>query len=90
MNIGIVTDSTADIDPEAVRRLKITVIPSYVRLGTQRFRDGIDISKDKFYRELLESPIRPITSEATPADFVAVYYKLSGEYDGIISVHVSV
>ena len=41
MTIRIVTDSTCDIPAELVRANNITVIPMYINVGSEAFRDGI-------------------------------------------------
>jgi DegV family protein with EDD domain len=89
MPVRIVTDSTADLTPELTRGLGITVVPVYVRFGHESYRDGIDISREEFYKRLVTSPVHPTTSQPTPADFAQVYRELSRETDKIVSIHVS-
>jgi DegV family protein with EDD domain len=89
MTVKIVTDSTADLEPQLASKLGITVVPAYVHFGDRVYRDRVDISEDEFYQRLLHDPIHPSTEPATPQDFTDVYRKLSQEADGIISIHVS-
>ncbi|MFC2004001.1 DegV family protein [Chloroflexota bacterium] len=89
MTVKIVTDSTADISPEVIKDLGITVVPVYVRFGDEVYRDGVDISKGSFYERLLISSVPPSTSQPTPQDFTSVYSDCTKEVDGIISIHVS-
>ena len=89
MSVKIVTDSTADLSPEVVKELGITVVPEYVLLGDKTFRDGIDITYDELYEKLINNPKPPSTSQPTPADFTKVYQELSKETDEIISIHLS-
>ncbi|MFC1917032.1 DegV family protein [Chloroflexota bacterium] len=89
MKIKIVTDSTADLPSALVEELGITVVPAYVRFGKDVYRDQVDINEDEFYQKLLSDPIHPGTTPPTPQDFADVYWKLSQESDGIISIHVS-
>ena len=89
MPVRIVTDSTADLSPELVQKLGITVVPEYLIFGNKTFRDGIDISYDELYDKLLNNPKPPSTSQPTPADFTRVYRELSKETDEIISIHLS-
>ena len=89
MPVRIVTDSTADLSPELVQKLGITVVPEYLIFGNKTFRDGIDISYDELYDKLLNNPKPPSTSQPTPADFAKVYRELSKETDEIISIHLS-
>lgn len=47
--VKVVTDSSADIPPELVAELGITVVPLHIRFGDETYRDGIDITPDEFY-----------------------------------------
>ena len=89
MTVKIVTDSTADLSPEIVKELGITVVPEYILFGDKTYRDGIDISYDELYEKLINNPKPPSTSQPTPADFTKVYRELSRETNEIISIHLS-
>ncbi|MBN1366679.1 MAG: DegV family protein [Dehalococcoidales bacterium] len=89
MTIKIVTDSTADLPPETIKELGITVLPLYLRFGNQVYRDHIDITGDEFYDRLIHDPIHPSTTQIPPQDFIEVYHNLSQEADGIISIHLT-
>ncbi|MFC1872798.1 DegV family protein [Chloroflexota bacterium] len=89
MKIKIVTDSTADLSPELIKELGITVVPLYVRFGQDIYRDREEITEDEFYKRLLQDPTHPSTTQPTPQDFAEVYSQLSSEADGIFSIHIS-
>jgi DegV family protein with EDD domain len=89
MAVKVITDSTADLSPEIIKRFNIGVVPIYVRFGNDVYRDGIDLSSDGFFEKLTTSIIHPATSQPTPADFSGIYAKHSGNSDGIISIHIS-
>jgi DegV family protein with EDD domain len=89
MPVKIVTDSGADLPPQLVKELGITVIPLYVRFGEEVHRDRVDITEDEFYKRLEHDPIHPNTTQPTPQDFADVYQKLTQEADGIVSIHIS-
>ena len=89
MTVRIVTDSTSDLSPQMAEELGITVVPVYVRFGEKVYRDGVDISQDKFYLKLAQSPVYPSTSQPSPSDFADVYSKLSKETGEIVSIHLS-
>jgi len=89
MTVKIVTDSTADLSPELIKELGITVVPLYVRFGKDIYRDREGITEDEFYKRLLQDPTHPTTTQPTPQDFAEVYRQLSSKADGIISIHIS-
>jgi len=89
MTIKIVTDSTADLSPELIKKFGITVVPLYVCFGKDVYRDREEINEDDFYQRLLQDPTHPTTTQPTPQDFAEVYRQLSSKADGIISIHIS-
>ena len=89
MTVKIVTDSTVDISPEIAQALGIRIIPVYLGFGSEVFRDGVDITKEEFYRRLETSSVHPTTSQPTPQDFATAYSDCAEEADSIISIHVS-
>ena len=89
MTVRIVTDSVADIPKEIAKNLGITVIPLYVRFGTQSYRDNIDMTPKQFYQRLVDDQTHPSTSAGSPGEFMQVYQNLAEQADKIISIHVS-
>jgi DegV family protein with EDD domain len=88
MVVRMVTDSSSDIPPEVARELDITVVPLYVGFGEETFRDGVDISADRFYQDLARGEV-PHTSVPSPGDFTQVYQRLAESADTIVSIHLS-
>jgi len=76
-NVAIVTDSVADLPPQVVEELGITVVPLVVRFGMDLYRDGLDLSPDDFYGKLRISKALPATSVPPPAAFADAYDKLA-------------
>ncbi len=87
--IAVVTDSTADLGELAASH-KIAVVPLTVSFGNQVYRDGVDLSREDFYRKLETSQQPPTTAQPPPSAFVAAYTQLLGAgVAGIVSLHVS-
>jgi len=89
MAVKIVTDSSADLPPQLAQQLGITVVPLYVRFGSEVYRERVDITDEEFYQRLLHGPTHPVTIQPSPQDFVNAYQELSPEADGIVSIHIS-
>ncbi len=90
MKIAIVTDSTADIPIEIVKRNNIHVVPNRVIIDGKDYADGIDITRQEFYERLplMESP--PTTATASSGTYQNLFAKLfDQEIQHIISIHVS-
>jgi len=87
--VKVVTDSSCDIPPEIARKLSITIVPLYIEIGGETYRDGIDIDVDQVYHELAHGRETPKTSVPPPTDFIKVYNDLAAETDQIISIHLA-
>ncbi len=90
MKIAIVTDSTADIPVEIVKRNNIHVVPNRVIIDGKDYADGIDITRQEFYERLplMESP--PTTATASSGTYQILFAKLFDQgIQHIISIHVS-
>ena len=60
-SIGIVTDSTADLQPELQERFGLAMVPLIVNWDGQTFRDKLDLSTADFYQRLRTSKSLPKT-----------------------------
>ena len=89
MSIRIVTDSCSDLPPGAARDYDITVVPLYVNIGNETYRDGVEIGPDRFYSLLEQLPVLPTTSQPSVGDFHSVYERLLDEGHQVVSIHIS-
>ncbi len=87
--IGIVVDSTCDLEVSFYEEHDIEMVPLYVRFGDDVYRDWREMPPDRFYPMLTEGQILPKTSQPTPQDFVEVYQRLAGRCERILSIHLS-
>ena len=97
-SIRILTDSTADVPPDIARRLRITVVPAYIQIGLQSYRDvpwdseaGPGLSRRAFYEQLPAMPVFPTTAVPPAYEFAAAYRRLAEEEhaDTVIAIVVS-
>ncbi len=87
--VAVVTDSTADLG-ELAAPAHIAVVPLTVSFGNEHFRDGIDLTREEFYKRLTLSTHPPATAQPAPSAFAAIYTKLLGAgASGIVSLHLS-
>jgi DegV family protein with EDD domain len=90
MPVRIVTDSTCDLPADTIARYGICVAPLYINIGEKGYLDGIDITRDEFYRQLPKFPTHPTTAVPSPFKFRALYDALADEgATEIISIHIS-
>jgi DegV family protein with EDD domain len=87
--VKVVVDSTSDMPSEVAKELGITVVPLNVHFGTKSYRDGIDLTTDQFYKDLVKSEVLPTTSTPSPGTFAKAYDQLAEETDEIIVFTIS-
>ncbi|AXH98410.1 DegV family protein [Sporosarcina sp. PTS2304] len=89
MKTAIVTDSTAYVPDDIKAELEIYTIPLLVTIDDQSFAEEVDLTTDAFYEMVRGKGPLPKTSQPALGDFEALYEKLAGEYDAVISIHLS-
>lgn len=87
--IAIVTDSSAYIPPELSKGLPIYVVPLHVIWDGRSYSDFIDLQPAEFYTRLSKALEMPLTSQATPGDFLDSYRSLLDKGYEILSIHIS-
>jgi len=91
MSVRIVTDSTCDLPPEVISQYGIKVVPLYINVGNRGFLDGIDITREEFYKKLPGYPTHPTTATPSEQKFRAMYDALTDEgATQVLSIHISV
>ena len=88
-DIAIVTDSTAYIPNELVKKYGIHVCPQVLIWGEQTFEDGVDILPNEFYARLSEASVMPSTSQVTPASFLKTFGELAAQGSQILNILIS-
>ncbi|MBN1450191.1 MAG: DegV family protein [Anaerolineales bacterium] len=90
MNIRIVTDSTCDLPEAVIEKHGITVVPLYINQGNDSYLDGVNLTREEFYRRL--PTFRPAPTTATPSTeiFINAWNKLEeAGAQAILSIHIS-
>jgi DegV family protein with EDD domain len=88
-SIGVVTDSTADLQPAVQERLALAVVPLIINWDGQTYRDKIDLTQAEFYRRLRTSKTLPRTGAPSLAAFEAVFREQLKRHDGVVSVNLA-
>ena len=89
MAVKVVTDSASDIPAELAEELGISVVPCTIFFGADAFKDGVEITKEEFFRRLTTDNIMPTTTQPSVGDFLEAYKPLAEGGHEIVSVHVS-
>ena len=88
-NTAIVLDSTSDFPDAPERFPNFRVVPLYVNLGGESYRDYVDLSTAELYARLPDAAAPPTTSQPTPGDFLRVYEELAARYERVYSLQLS-
>lgn len=87
--IAMVTDSTAYIPAELVRKYKISVTPQILIWGEQTYRDGVDIQPDEFYARLRTAKIMPTTSQVSVLSMQETFQGLVNKGYQVLAIFIS-
>lgn len=85
-NIKIICDSLSDVPKDILEKYDIEVVPLTVIVDGKEYKDGIDITKEEFYKILRDDKVYPKTSQATYAQFTEVFEKYIKEGKEIIYI----
>jgi DegV family protein with EDD domain len=89
--VAIVTDSASDLTPAAAAAGGITVVPLEVSFGEARFKAGVDLTTEEFWRRVTapDAPF-PKTAAASAGEFQTIFERLFAEgADAIVCVNVA-
>ncbi len=93
--VRVVTDSTSDIPEDVACQLDITVVPANIQFADGSYLDGVDLSRDEFYRRLVLGPDLPTTSAPAAGIFAQAYRQAArpaadGQaVEGVVAVHLA-
>ncbi len=81
--VHVLSDSTCDLSDELIKKYNITIIPLYVRLGDDEYKDGVNIIPDELYKWSDEHGETPKTAAPSVAD-IESYLEKDSEDEYII------
>lgn len=88
-NVKIVTDSSANLPEDLRQSLDITVIPLQAIFGKTVYRDGVDLTIEKFFEMLPNAKEHPTTSQPSAGEFAELYKPILAAGKEVVSVHLS-
>ena len=86
MTVKIITDSASDM--LASEHPLLEVLPLSITFGTRTYRDGVDITRARFYEMLIESDELPKTGQVTPYAFSEAYARVCAEGNDAVVITV--
>jgi len=88
MKIGIVTDNTANLDKKYLKNNDIGLVSLYIN-NEDNFYKASEKDVEDFYMNIKNADYIPKTSQPSIKDFEKIYSEMLGDYDKIISLHIS-
>lgn len=85
-NIKLICDSLSDIPKELIDKYNIHVVPLTVIFDGKEYIDGIDLSKQEFYKMLRNSEDMPKTSQCTYIQFRDAFKKYLNKGNDILYI----
>jgi DegV family protein with EDD domain len=87
VRILLMTDSTCDLPQEWVARFDIRIVPTYVQFGQESLADdGVQLTREDFYKRMVTAPIHPTTSAPPPGQVLSVMQQALNDADHVIGV----
>ncbi len=86
---AVVTDSTAYIPAEYLKRHNITVAPQILIWGEETLRDGVDILPNDFYARLKTAKNMPTTSQVPIVTMQSIFQSLVDQGNEVLGIFVS-
>ncbi|MCS7179115.1 MAG: DegV family protein [Anaerolineae bacterium] len=87
--VMVATDSGANLPRPLAQQWGIEVIPLWIQMDDQSYRDGVDIQPLEFFQRLKERVRRLQTSQPSLGEFLEFYRRLQEKARSIVSIHVT-
>ena len=87
--VGVLTDSAADLPEEIVRAHGIEVVPMMLVDGDEVYRDGVDITAERFHKMLASQERLPTTSQPPPGSFLEGFKRAAADAEQVVGVVLS-
>ena len=87
--VGVLTDSAADLPEEIIRAHGIQVVPMMLVDGDNVYRDGVDLTAERFHKMLASQEQLPTTSQPAPASFLEGFKRAAADAEQVVGVIAS-
>ena len=89
MAIRIIVDSSADMEEGYARAHDITIIPMTIAFGSEQYAEGVDLSREEFFKRLVETDELPRTSQIPPMVFQDLFQEAVDAGDEVVCITLS-
>ena len=88
MKILITSDSSCDLNKEQLEEFNINILPLYVNLNGEEFRDGINITPEDIFEFVKQNKKLPKTSALSVADYTLFFQNILNENKDAEIIHI--
>lgn len=85
----ITSDSTCDLSKELIEKYDIKIVPLYINLGNNSYKDSLELTTKELYEKIEAKEGFPKTSATTPDDFYKFFKPFLDEGCDIIYTGIS-
>ena len=89
MPTTIVTDSTCDLTADVARQYGIEIVPLPIAFGTERFLDGVDLTRANFYTKLAAAKDLPVSSPPVVEQLTQMFQKHLRAGNDVVCIVIS-
>lgn len=87
--VKIITDSASDLPKEYIKKYNVEIVPLTVELEGKIYKDGVDITTEKFNQLMIKSNQLPKTAHPSPETFKKVFLKYINDGYDILCLTIS-
>ncbi len=87
--VKIIADSTCDLTQELIEKHDIQILPLYVTMGDDTYKDGVDIRIEDLFAYADRTGTIPKTAAASVADFIEVFTPYAEEGRPVVFIGIS-
>ena len=79
--VKIIADSTCDLSKELIEKYGVNIVPLYIHMGDDEFKDGVDVTPDDIYKWADANNTTPKTAAISIEDGINAIkpYKEAGD-----------
>lgn len=89
MKTIITTDSSCDLSQEQIKEYGIKILPIYVNMNGEEYKDGINISPEDIFKYVKETKTLPKTSALSIADYQTFFKSILDSNPDTNIIHIS-
>lgn len=87
--VVIISDSTCDLSAEILKKYDIKIVPLYINIGDEVYKDLVELTTEKMYDLIAKNVGFPKSSATTPHDFEVIFKKYIDEGYDIVYTGIS-